>query len=237
MLVSLYGEIMLNIEKNLTPRLKMIASLVPKCKSLCDIGTDHAYVAIYLAKKGIAEKIIAADIKKGPLAQAEKNIRAFEVSDKIETRLSNGFSAIAENEVECCIIAGMGGETIAQILENEKGCKYFVLQMQSAHRELREYLVTHGYVIEKEEVCREGNKMYTALLAVRGEGKNLSETELEIGPYLIENTPPLFYDYVRHRLYEIDSILSKMGENPSSRREHYENLKREYEFLLKGETK
>lgn len=236
MLVSLYGEIMLNIEKNLTPRLKMIASLVPKCKSLCDIGTDHAYVAIYLAKKGIAEKIIAADIKKGPLAQAEKNIRAFEVSDKIETRLSNGFSEIAENEVECCIIAGMGGETIAQILENEKGCKYFVLQMQSAHRELREYLVTHGYIIEKEEVCREGNKMYTALLAVRGEGKKLSETEMEIGPYLIGNTPPLFYDYVRYRLYEIDSILNKMGENPSSRREHYENLKREYETLLKGET-
>lgn len=237
MLVSLYGEIMLNIEKNLTPRLKMIASLVPKCKSLCDIGTDHAYVAIYLAKKGIAEKIIAADIKKGPLAQAEKNIRAFEVSDKIETRLSNGFSAIAENEVECCIIAGMGGETIAQILENEKGCKYFVLQMQSAHRELREYLVTHGYVIEKEDVCREENKMYTALLAIRGEGKKLSETELEIGPYLMDNTPPLFYDYVRYRLYEIDSILNKMGGNPSSRREHYEILKSEYEFLLKGETK
>lgn len=228
---------MLNIEKNLTPRLKMIASLVPKCKSLCDIGTDHAYVAIYLAKKGVAEKIIAADIKKGPLTQAEKNIRAFEVSDKIETRLSNGFSAIAENEVECSIIAGMGGETIAEILENEKGCRYFVLQMQSAHKELREYLVTHGYVIEKEEVCREGNKMYTALLAVRGEGKKLSETEMEIGPYLISNTPPLFYDYVRYRLYEIDSILSKMGESPSHRREHYKKLKREYEFLLKGETK
>ncbi len=228
---------MLNIEKNLTPRLKMIASLVPKCKSLCDIGTDHAYVAIYLAKKGIAEKIIAADIKKGPLAQAEKNIRAFEVSDKIETRLSNGFSAIAENEVECCIIAGMGGETISEILENEKGCKYFVLQMQSAHKELREYLVTHGYVIEKEEVCREGNKMYTALLAIRGEGKKLTETEMEIGPYLTKNTPPLFYDYVRYRLYEIDSILNKIGENTTDKKKHYENLKREYETLLEGEMK
>ena len=131
----------------------------------------------------------------------------------------------------------MGGETIAEILENEKGCKYFVLQMQSAHKELRQYLSTHGYVIEKEDVCREGNKMYTALLATRGEGKPYSETELEIGPYLIENTPPLFYDYVRYRLYEVDSVLSKMGETVSSRRAHYENLKREYETLLKGETK
>ena len=84
----------------------MIADLVPRCESLCDIGTDHAYVAIYLAKKGIAQKIIAADIKKGPLAQADKNIALFEVSDKIETRLSNGFEKIAVGEVQCAIIAG-----------------------------------------------------------------------------------------------------------------------------------
>ncbi len=213
----------------------MIASLVPPCDSLCDIGTDHAYVAIYLAKKGIAQKIIAADIKRGPLMQAEKNITAFEVSDKVETRLSNGFSAIEKGEVECCIIAGMGGETIAEILENEKGCKYFVLQMQSAHRELREYLVTHGYVIEKEDVCREGNKMYTALLAIRGESEKLTDTEMEIGPRLIEEKPPLFYDYIRYRLYEIDSILLKMGNSTTDKRKKYESLKSEYEKLLEGE--
>lgn len=226
---------MLNIEKNLTPRLKMIASLVPPCSTLCDIGTDHAYVAIYLAKKGIAGKIIAADIKKGPLMQAEKNIAAFEVKDKVETRLSNGFSAIAKDEAECCIIAGMGGETIIEILENEKGCKYFVLQMQTAHKELRKYLSAHGYIIQKESVCREGNKMYTALLAIRGEGEKLSETEMEIGPRLIEEKPPLFYEYVRYRLYEIDSILMKMGSSTGTKRRLYESLKKEYEKLLEGE--
>ena len=226
---------MLNIEKNLTPRLRMIASLVPKCSTLCDIGTDHAYVAIYLAKKGIAEKIIAADIKNGPLEQARKNIDAFNVGHMVETRLSNGFSQIGQGETECAIIAGMGGETIAEILENEKGCKYFVLQMQTAHKHLREYLCTHGYVIEKEAVCREGNKMYTALLAIRGSSPKLSNVQKEIGPYLIENTPPLFYDYVRYRLYEIDSILEKMGTNDEKKRKQYEDLKFEYERLL-GES-
>ena len=226
---------MLNIEKNLTPRLRMIADLVPPCNALCDIGTDHAYVAIYLAKKGIAEKIIAADIKKGPLLQAEKNIAAFVAGDKVETRLSNGFSAINNGEVECAIIAGMGGETIAQILENEKGCKYFVLQMQTAHKHLREYLSTHGYVIEKESVCREGNKMYTALLATRGKGEILTETQLEIGPELIKHRPPLFYDYIRYRLYEIDSILKKLINTSSEKKESFMQLKKEYEELLKGE--
>ena len=216
----------------------MIAELVPSCSSLCDIGTDHGYVAIYLSKKGIAQKIIAADIKKGPLLQAEKNILAFEESEKIETRLSDGFSAIGENEAECAVIAGMGGETIAEILENEKGCKYFVLQMQTAHRHIREYLSNNGYVIKRESVCREGNKMYAALLAERGTSTPLSEIEMEIGPCLIKNRPPLFCDYVRYRLYEIDSILKKIGDNENSaeRKEHYLFLKREYEKLLENEN-
>lgn len=214
----------------------MIASLVPKCSTLCDIGTDHAYVAIYLAKKSIAEKIIAADIKKGPLLQARKNIDAFNVGHMVETRLSNGFDQFEQGEAQCAIIAGMGGETIAEILDNEKGCKYFVLQMQTAHKHLREYLCTHGYVIEKEAVCREGNKMYTALLAVRGNSQELNDVQKEIGPYLIENTPPHFYDYVRYRLYEINSILDKMGTASGEKREQYENLKFEYEKLLEGES-
>ncbi len=226
---------MLNIEKSLTPRLRMIASLVPKCKSLCDIGTDHAYVAIYLAKKGIADKIIAADIKKGPLAQADNNIALFEVSDKIETRLSNGFEKISDGEVECAIIAGMGGETIAEILENEKGCKYFVLQMQTAHKHLREYLSSHGYVICDEAVCKEERKMYTAMLVMRGEGQNLSEVEKEIGPVLIKKKEPLFFDYVRYRLYEINTVLENMKDSTSEKKSYFLHLKDEYEKLLKEE--
>lgn len=230
---------MLNIEKSLTPRLKMIASLVPPSNAVCDIGTDHGYVAIYLAKKGVAKKVIAADIKKGPLMQAEKNIALFDATDKVETRLSNGFSAIGQNEADTCIIAGMGGETIAQILENEKGCTHYVLQMQTAHRHLREYLCKNGYIIEREEIAREGNKMYTALLVKKGEPYSLTEVEMEIGPRLIATTPPLFYDYVRYRLYEIESIIKSIGDTQSGqcRREHCLYLKGEYEKLLKGELK
>lgn len=228
---------MLNIEKNLTPRLKMIADLAVSCNCLCDIGTDHGYVAIYLAKKGIAKKVIAADIKKGPLLQAEKNIALFDASGIVETRLSDGFSAIGQNEAGCAIIAGMGGETIASILENEKGCTYFVLQMQTAHRHLREYLCENNYIIEKEAICREGRKMYAALLARRGESPLLSEIEMEIGPYLIKHRPPLFNDYVKYRLYEIETILKSISSSPSaqSRKEHCLFLKAEYEKLLKGE--
>lgn len=224
------------IDKFLTPRLMMIADLVPLSDTVCDIGTDHGYIAIYLAKKRIAKKVIAADIKQGPLNQAEKNISVFDVSESVETRLSNGFENIGQNEADCAIIAGMGGETIAEILKNEKGCKYFVLQMQTAHRDLREFLCENGFVIEKEAIAREGRKMYTALLCTRGEKYALTEIEKEIGPLLIKERPDLLPDYVKYRLYEIESILKKMGDVASSpKREHMLYLKNEYENLLKGE--
>lgn len=227
---------MQNIEKTLTPRLRMIADLVPTCDTVCDIGTDHGYVAIYLAKKGIAQKVIAADIKEGPLMQAEKNIALYDASGKVQTRLSNGFEYIGQNEADCAIIAGMGGETIAEILQNEKGSKYYVLQMQTAHRDLREYLSENGFVIEKEAIAQEGRKMYTALLCTKGTPYTLTETEKEIGPLLIKDRPPLFAEYIKYRLFEIDSILERMGDvNSSPRKEHILFLKNEYENLLKGE--
>ena len=171
---------MAGIDKFLTPRLMMIADLVPESDTVCDIGTDHGYIAIYLAKKGIAKKVIAADIKKGPLNQAEKNIALFDASASVETRLSNGFENIRQNEADCAIIAGMGGETIAEILKNEKGCKYFVLQMQTAHRDLRKFLSENGFVILKESIAREGRKMYTALLCTRKESYTLPYTSMNI---------------------------------------------------------
>ena len=228
---------MLNIEKALTPRLRMIAELVPECECVCDIGTDHAYVPIYLMTKGTAKKVIAADIKKGPLIQAEKNIFLYNMDGLIETRLSDGFSAISYKEADCAVIAGMGGETISEILENEKGSSFYVLQMQTAHRQLRTYLCENGYVIKKEAICREGNKMYVALIAQKEKPYTLTITEKEIGPYLIANKPPLFYDYVRYRLYEIDSILENMElvENTDEKKKSCLFLKNEYETLLKGE--
>ncbi len=225
---------MQTIENHLTPRLEMILSLVPKSSSVCDIGTDHGYVPIALFKKDLAEKVIAMDINEGPLSQAQKNIDAFSLSSKIETRLSDGFSNLSYGEADTAIIAGMGGELIARIMRADKGVKRFVLQPQTMHRELREFLYKNGYFIEKEDVCRETRKMYVAMLVVKKESHPLSRVECEIGPYLISHRPPLLEDYVRYRLYEIESILKKMGLSETNKKEEYLYLKAEYERLIEN---
>ena len=230
----LKGDFVHNIEKLLTPRLKMVASLVPQTEAVCDIGTDHAYIALYLVKKGISKRVIAADIKEGPLMQATKNIRAYGEEKRVKTRLSNGFEKIKCGEASTAVIAGMGGETICEILQNDIGIENFVLQPQSAHKELRAFLLTNGYVIKDEKICREGRKMYIAMLVSRGRMESLTLPELEIGPILIKEKPPLFCDYVKYRLYEINSIYDKLSSsNAIERLDEITTLKNLYEDLIK----
>ena len=62
---------MMNVK--LTPRLSAVASLVKGGGIIADIGTDHGYLPIYLLKNGLIDYAICSDIKKGPLANAEKN--------------------------------------------------------------------------------------------------------------------------------------------------------------------
>ena len=162
----------------------MIASLVPKSSTLCDIGTDHAYVAIYLAKKGIADKIIAADIKKGPLLQARKNIDAFNVGHIVETRLSNGFDQFGQGEAECAIIAGMGGETIINIITEGKDITpdTLILQPMTGADKLRKFLYENGYRITDESFVTEGEKVYCIIKAQKnGENTPYTYPDLFLG--------------------------------------------------------
>ncbi|MGN1050662.1 MAG: class I SAM-dependent methyltransferase, partial [Acutalibacteraceae bacterium] len=119
-------------EISLDQRLLLCSSFVRKNSRLADIGTDHALLPIFLAKKGIVSSAIACDIKEEPLSFGKKNIEKFGLEDFIETRLSDGLNAVSESEVTDIVIAGMGGEMIIKILDScsykEDKSKRFILQ-------------------------------------------------------------------------------------------------------------
>lgn len=202
----------------LTPRLETVLSLVPDVESCCDIGTDHGYGAAALALRGM--RVIAADINSGPLEQARKNLLRFGLEDRVELRLSDGLSAVGEGETDCAVIAGMGGELIADILQKgTKGIRYFVLQPQSKIYELRDWLSKNGFCILKESLCREGRRYYAAILALSAGGAPLTEDEKHIGPVFIRERPPLFEGYLASRRRETEEILKKIGGAETPRRE------------------
>ena len=151
----------------ITPRLEMILRHI-EGNSCADIGTDHAYIPIELAKKGI--KVIATDIMPGPLKIAAENVKKNDV--EIELRLGGGLTPIKKGEVDCIIIAGMGGEMIEKILsecpEKTGGVK-FVLQPMNRQFELRNYLLENGFTILEEDLALEGFKVYNLIVASRDE--------------------------------------------------------------------
>lgn len=173
----------------LSERLLKIAEDID-CVCLADIGTDHGYIPIYSVENGNCKRAIACDINEGPLKAAMENIAEKGLSEKIETRLSNGLEKLKPNEADTIVIAGMGGFLIRDILEAGKDKigehTSLLLQPMVAPSELREYLIRNGYNIYKEKLAREGEKFYNILLVKKGTC-TYSEKEILFGRGLEED--------------------------------------------------
>lgn len=159
----------------LSERLQNVVALIKKGNVVADIGTDHAYLPIHIVKSRISDKVIAMDVRKGPLEKAEQNVCDYGVSDNISLRLSDGLSELRPMEAETITICGMGGRLIQSILEKGKD-KYdsntqLILSPQSELREFRQYLYSSGYSVQKETILKEDGQFYFIFCCYRV-GKN-----------------------------------------------------------------
>ena len=98
-------------------RLQTVASLVPPCHTVADIGTDHGYVPACLALSGQCRRVIASDIAEGPCQAAIETRNKYKLHNEMEIRMAPGLQGLRAGEAETVVIAGMGGATIAGILE------------------------------------------------------------------------------------------------------------------------
>lgn len=148
----------------------MVAEMTRENKTLCDVGTDHAYLPVYLLQMGRISYAYAGDINEGPLKNAEQTVKKYGFTEKIELILGSGLVNFRENCAQDFVIAGMGGELISKILNDSPWVKalgnHFVLQPQSHAEDLRRYLTENGYEIQKESVCKEGKHLYLAMEVV-----------------------------------------------------------------------
>ena len=164
----------------LTPRLRAIAEQVPQGARLADIGTDHGYLPVWLLLSGQIDRAIAADLREGPLKRAKETAARFGMGDRVDFRLCDGLSGIRPEEVDAAAIAGMGGETIASILEAAPWTKegtLLLLQPMTGFAELRRWLQENGYRILKECLACEGKRLYSIWLVMGGEMPPLTPAE------------------------------------------------------------
>lgn len=151
---------------SISDRLNMVASLLGSNDVIADVGCDHGYLPIYLLEKGAYKCAIAMDVNKGPLDKARENIKLHNLSDRIDTRLSDGVSALKIREADSISVCGMGGNVMMHIFHmgNEilQRTPVIVLQPQSEYALLRRYLLENGYVFDDEDIVFEDGKYYFA---------------------------------------------------------------------------
>ena len=132
----------------LSERLRMAAGLVTKGNIVADIGCDHAYTSIYLCKEGIAPRVIAMDVNRGPLLMAKKHVEEEGLGETIALRLSDGLKELVPGEAETILLCGMGGLLMMKILtdcpETTAAAKELILQPQSEVGEVRHFLHNSG---------------------------------------------------------------------------------------------
>jgi len=230
--------------KNVSDRLRAIAELVGQTDKLLDVGCDHGYLCIMLTESGCAKHCLATDINPGPLKKAKENILQFGLSDKIETRLSDGLHKVKPGEADTVVIAGMGGLLMKKILtEGEevlKSAKCFILQPQSDIGLFRHFIIDFGLEIVDENFVIEAGKYYPMIKAVwkRDAVDNLRiadifqddydrlETIFRYGPYLIckkNESLKIFLEKEKELLLGIKDELEK-GEATETKRSKIDSL-------------
>ena len=176
----------------LNARLLSAAELTRQGAVLADIGTDHAYLPIYLAEKGRISSATASDINEGPCESARAHIAENGFADRINVVRANGLAGHAARGKTDIVIAGMGGALICEILKKADFIKdknvRLILQPMRNVRDLREYLLENGFSIVDEALAREEDRIYEIICAeYSGEVRKESALALLIGAKNIEN--------------------------------------------------
>lgn len=172
-------------------RLNTIASMVRSGVRLADIGCDHGYLVCALMRDGMITSGLACDINEKPLNKARSEIARHGLDGKIECRLGDGLESVGSDEVDDIVIAGMGGEMIAAILErcnwSNMTEKRFVLQPMTKAPILRRWLCNNGFSIIGEHACVCAKHVYT-VMSVKYTGRKCKMGEYDLYCYSGELT-------------------------------------------------
>ena len=194
---------------NLSARLRSVAEKVEPYQKVADIGSDHAYLPVWLLRNEKIAFAVAVENQPGPLEAARKTIREETVGDRIVARLGNGLQVIEPGEVDVVVMAGMGGTTIRGILERSPAVvaclRRIVCQPMNGAAGLRRWLEESEWHIVSEDLVLEDAHLYEVLSAEPGKSDPTDELLLEIGPLLWHSRHPLLAEQLLRlkRQYEL----------------------------------
>jgi tRNA (adenine22-N1)-methyltransferase len=221
----------------LSRRLQAIAELVPPGARVADIGSDHALLPAWLAASGKSPFAVAGEVRDGPLKASAARIEADGLADRVAVRKGDGLAVVAPGEVDCVVIAGMGGALIASILEAGNaagklaGVRTLVLQPNVGEDLVRRWLLDRGWYLASERIVEEDGRWYEILEARRvkdadrlnaalydpsflgldGPDERLRALLLRMGPWLLRRPDERLTGKWRSELDKLASIRRQIG--------------------------
>ncbi len=242
----------------LSRRLQTLADWVPDQFKIADIGSDHALLPCLLVQSGKVPYAIAGEINEGPFSSAQRQVRQAQLENRISVRKGDGLEVLAAGEVDAVIIAGMGGGTIADILESGRSkltaVKRLILQPNVGGELVRKWLINNDWLLLDEQMIEEEGKIYeviiaeSALDAEKHNNRLLEAAEayagialsrglmLAMGPHLLQKPDRWFFQKWQAELDKRNKILRQMGRSNAEqtelrRKELTENIEEIKEVL------
>jgi len=202
----------------LSKRLETVASFVTKGSIVADIGSDHAYLPVYLITNKVAERVVAGEVADGPFETAKLNIYEHQLQDRIDVRKGNGLEVIQNNDkIDTITIAGMGGTLIATILEDGKeklnSVKRLILQPNIAAQSIRKWLLMNQWQLINETILKEDGHIYEILVAEKGNPLapyDFLDKELLFGPFLLKEKSQAFIEKWEREYAEWKNVYQQL---------------------------
>lgn len=209
-------------------RIQAIINFVPLKSRVADIGTDHGYLAIELAKKNISDFIIAGDKNFGPIQAAKKNILSAGLEKIIEVRQGDGLKILRAGEVDTICIAGMGGSLICEILSAEpkilQTTEFLILQPMNAIDKVKTWLEKNFWFVGDLELAEVGGIVYEIIFAVKSSERISATTKKE--------KSPLLKKFLEQRLKKLQRVQNEMSKSlTATSTEKFLQIQKEVEQL------
>lgn len=204
-------------ETQLSQRLLAVSTFVPAGSRLLDVGSDHAYLPLYLLEQGQITAAVAGEVVAGPYQSALKNAQNSPFADRLTVRLADGLAALEPTDgIDTVTICGMGGRLIASILDNGRaeleGINRLILQPNNREDDLRLWLSSNGYAILAEAILEEHGKIYEIIVAEPGQ-QELSPADLRFGPFLHQEQSTVFVTKWTKELKKLEEALFEIPDH------------------------
>ena len=194
-----------NEQVNLGPRLQGLAGLIQRTVSqyqpgtvaltghkngvvLADIGSDHAYLPVFLLQHNLIKHALATDAHEGPFQNILRTIAFTNLNECIEARKGDGLAVLNPGEADVLVMAGMGGGTIVKIIRDGASvagqARCLILQPQNGFESLCRFLQSTGWILSDEGLAEEGGEIYRLMSWLREEdmdwqAKNAIDTQVQ----------------------------------------------------------